>query len=407
MLRIGLIATTGADRERLTALLAERGVAVALARAPDALAAADIASRAVSAWLVHLAEDDWTEAVDALLEQDVTPVFYDDPATLAQHAFPSYWARQVGERLREIARIAGTLVEDAAPVESGSPELPEDLDFSLAEMALDSDLELSAGLDESPLSLAESGQPAPLEDLDLALPEELALDLVDAPELNEDFAWDLTTEAGRPELVVDNAAAPEAPVLRVVVLAASLGGPAAVKRFLQALPPGLPAVFVLAQHIDPGFLPVLARALETVSPYQVTMVEGSHTLEAGQLILVPVASRLNFAAGRLITTSPAHWTPPYAPCINDVMADVARVYGPEALAIVFSGMSDDGALGARVMSEHGAETWAQDAESCANSSMPDSARATGQVSYTGTPEELAEHCALRLGSARAATAVNH
>lgn len=306
------------------------------------------------------------------------------------------------------------------PVTGDSTASGSDLGLAATEDHVSERLAMAAderlAVDHEVLHLGESDPLVPLEDLDLALPEELlALDelvVTDGMGTDEfaagldDWDLDLDSVADGPALVVDNVPT-EALRLRVVVLAASLGGPAAVKRFLQALPPGLPAVFVLAQHIDPGFLPVLAKALETASDYQVVMVEGTHTLRAGELILVPVASRLEFAADGLISTSPAHWTPPYAPCINDVMRDVAEVYGSDAMAIVFSGMGDDGAEGARALARRGAVVWAQDAESCANSSMPDSARATEVVSFTGSPEELAQHCAESLGHGPAAAAVNH
>ncbi|MBF6723691.1 chemotaxis protein CheB, partial [Acinetobacter baumannii] len=48
---------------------------------------------------------------------------------------------------------------------------------------------------------------------------------------------------------------------RVWVLGASLGGPAAVKLFIDCLPPRLPVAFVLAQHIDGGFLDTLCQVL--------------------------------------------------------------------------------------------------------------------------------------------------
>jgi len=43
------------------------------------------------------------------------------------------------------------------------------------------------------------------------------------------------------------------------------------------------------------------------------------------------------------------------------------------------------------MHELGVEVWAQTTDTCANSSMPDSARATGCVTFSGSPRGLAEH----------------
>src|SRR5690554_5919250 len=65
----------------------------------------------------------------------------------------------------------------------------------------------------------------------------------------------------------------QAPVERVIILGASLGGPAAVKAFLDCLPQGLPAAFVYAQHIDANFAGVLAKVLGRHSCF--TLVEAS------------------------------------------------------------------------------------------------------------------------------------
>ena len=120
----------------MRALLAERGVEIAVERSPESLGEADIGSRAVAVWLVHLGEDDWTENVDRLLDAAVAPVFIDEPETLAGHAYPAYWARSLAERLQELAG------EPEAPADDGlgSLELPEELDFSLAGLAEDEDL---------------------------------------------------------------------------------------------------------------------------------------------------------------------------------------------------------------------------------------------------------------------------
>jgi len=56
---------------------------------------------------------------------------------------------------------------------------------------------------------------------------------------------------------------------------------------------------------------------------------------------------------------------------------------------VFSGMGDDGALGAGEIALAGGTIWAQDAQSCQISTMPDMVRRKGIVSFSGAPEQLA------------------
>jgi chemosensory pili system protein ChpB (putative protein-glutamate methylesterase) len=71
------------------------------------------------------------------------------------------------------------------------------------------------------------------------------------------------------------------------------------------------------------------------------------------------------------------------------MLNVAKHFGARARYILFSGMGNDGAEAAVRISQQASTIWAQDSQSCANSSMPDSAVATGHVSYIGSPRQLA------------------
>jgi chemosensory pili system protein ChpB (putative protein-glutamate methylesterase) len=54
-------------------------------------------------------------------------------------------------------------------------------------------------------------------------------------------------------------------------------------------------------------------------------------------------------------------------------------------------MGNDGAIAACKMRDMNIQVWAQTTVTCANSSMPDSARATGCVNFSGSPTELARH----------------
>jgi len=80
----------------------------------------------------------------------------------------------------------------------------------------------------------------------------------------------------------------------------------------------------------------------------------------------------------------------YDPSIDRTLEAVAERWGPRAGAILFSGMGDDGLAGCRELVRRGGTVWAQEPESCVVSSMADQARARGYVSYSGTPEQLAD-----------------
>lgn len=187
----------------------------------------------------------------------------------------------------------------------------------------------------------------------------------------------------------------------VVVLAASLGGPAAVKEFLDCLPKGLPVAFVLAQHIDERMQETLAHVLVRHNGMPCKVAAEGDRLRHGEVLIAPVASEIDFSPEGEVVVRHLKWDGPYAPSIDQMLANVTRRFGDRAGALIFSGMGGDGSISGPLMQDAGGFLWAQTAASCACSSQPDSMRATGVVSFNGTPTELAthlvEHVRSRLG----------
>lgn len=181
----------------------------------------------------------------------------------------------------------------------------------------------------------------------------------------------------------------DAPPERVWVLGASLGGPAAVKRFLDSLPPELPVAFVLAQHIDAGFLETLTRVLVRDNSLACRIGHDGELLEYGTVLIAPVEYEINFTKDGRVHSTRREWEGPYAPSIDQVINNVSNCFETRAGAILFSGMGNDGSIAGPLMKSKGGQVWAQSAESCAVSSQPDAARETGCVAWSGTPEELA------------------
>lgn len=175
----------------------------------------------------------------------------------------------------------------------------------------------------------------------------------------------------------------------VWVLAASMGGPEAVKEFLDALPDNLPIAFVYAQHIDDDYDDLLVQVLGRNNKLRFRTCAENHNLAHGQVTIVPTDHVVHFAPLGKVQNNEAKWPGPFAPNIDQVIIDVAKAYKENAGVIVFSGMSNDGEAGVQVMRAYGGKVWSQTPESCICSSMPDAALSTGKVSMTASPRELA------------------
>ncbi|WP_444995633.1 chemotaxis protein CheB [Aliikangiella sp. IMCC44359] len=175
------------------------------------------------------------------------------------------------------------------------------------------------------------------------------------------------------------------------VIGASLGGPAAVKRFLNCIPPDINASMIIAQHIDENFLPVLADILTSNSQFDVTIANGSNELKPGKVLLAPLKGKIVILQdGSMLIDHSQKWSAPYSPCIDDVIESVSNVYGHLSATIIFSGMGDDGLAGAKKLHQAGGKVWAQSMDTCANASMPEAIITNELAEFIGSPEQLAE-----------------
>lgn len=180
------------------------------------------------------------------------------------------------------------------------------------------------------------------------------------------------------------------PARQVWLLAASLGGPAAVKAFLDALPGGLPVGFIYAQHIDASFEKSLPQAVGKHSQWHVNPARHGDSVRCGEVVVAPIAQELGFSDDGLMQLSQRAWPEPYSPSIDQMMLNLAQQYGSHCGVIAFSGMGSDGSAAAAYVRRQGGEIWTQKADSCVCASMPDSLREGGYSLHSGDPRELAE-----------------
>ena len=187
-------------------------------------------------------------------------------------------------------------------------------------------------------------------------------------------------------------------VEHVWVLAASLGGPESLKRFLRELPADLPISMVYGQHIEKEFDHGLTQALSSCSSYPMDLIRGRHLLKNGHIAVIPADRQLCFLPGGNVLDTKKPWEGSYQPALDQVIAELAKIYRENLGVIIFSGTCDDGVIGCRVAKGCGATVWVQEPSSCLSDSMPVAALDTGCVSFQGTPEQLAQALAKKFPS---------
>lgn len=164
------------------------------------------------------------------------------------------------------------------------------------------------------------------------------------------------------------------PVIEVVAIGISTGGPPALQAVLPQLPSDLPVPVVVVQHMPPGFTRSLAERLDKLSGVRVKEAEQGEMLEAGTVYIAPAGWHLTAKAeGRgaslqLIDSSDSKlW---HKPSVDVLMTSVATIFGARALGLIMTGMGNDGTAGARAMKRAGAQIWAQDEETSVVYGMP-------------------------------------
>jgi two-component system chemotaxis response regulator CheB len=180
---------------------------------------------------------------------------------------------------------------------------------------------------------------------------------------------------------------------RLVAVAASTGGPPALCRFLQELPPALPVPVIVVQHIVEGFLPGLAGWLRNEVPFRVVEAAHGQRLEAGSVYLAPDGYHLRVEGdlyARLTRTEPVSG---FRPSATVMFRSVAESVGAAGIGVVLTGMGDDGLDGMRALHAAGGLILAQDKETSVVHGMPRVVAEAGLADVVGPVGRLAAEVA--------------
>ncbi len=167
--------------------------------------------------------------------------------------------------------------------------------------------------------------------------------------------------------------------LRVVVVACSTGGPAALVRLLETLALGDNASLVIVQHMSAGFTAALADQLAERARFPVREAERDDEVLAGRALVAPGGFHLVLERnGRvaLSDTPPLHGVRPAA---DVTLKSAALAYGARTLGVVLTGMGRDGATGLAAVKAAGGRTIAQDRATSTVYGMPKAATELGVV----------------------------
>ncbi len=171
----------------------------------------------------------------------------------------------------------------------------------------------------------------------------------------------------------------EAP--EVVLIGASTGGPPAIERILRDLGGDVPVPILVVQHMPAGFTRAFAERLNIQLPLEVREPTDGEPLQPGTVYIAPGGFHLRLVQSRNRLTAAIGSEPESAthrPSVDVLFASVAES-GTHAVAVLLTGMGQDGAEGMTRLAERGALTIAQDEATSIIFGMPRAAAAAGGV----------------------------
>ncbi len=166
-----------------------------------------------------------------------------------------------------------------------------------------------------------------------------------------------------------------------VVLGSSTGGTQAIESVLMGLPSDC-AGMAIVQHMPEKFTEMYAQRLDGLCAMNVREARDGDRLERGLVLIAPGGRHMQLRkAGGQYFAVVADGPPVnrHKPSVDVLFRSAADCAGKDALAIILTGMGDDGARGMKLLHDLGAHTIAQDEASCVVFGMPMEAIRLGAV----------------------------
>jgi two-component system chemotaxis response regulator CheB len=181
--------------------------------------------------------------------------------------------------------------------------------------------------------------------------------------------------AGRMSRIV----APGRPQL--VLIGVSTGGPNALARLLPQLPKDLGVPILIVQHMPPLFTQTLAENLAAKSAIRVREAAAGDVLQPNTAYIAPGGKQMRVTTGpgglRLLQITDDPPENNCRPAVDYLFRSVASHFPGQAMAVILTGMGNDGTVGLRLLKRQGCFVIAQDEATCVVYGMPKAAFEAG------------------------------
>ncbi len=178
-----------------------------------------------------------------------------------------------------------------------------------------------------------------------------------------------------------------------LAIGSSTGGPVALQKTLGGLPAHFPYPVFLVQHMPGTFTEAFAKRLNQSCQINVKLAEHGESVQPGTAYLAPGGRQMQLTGTRSackisITDADDDGSVLYKPSVNVTFADIARVYTGDVLALILTGMGNDGQESCSKLKRLGATIWAQDEQTSVVYGMPGAVTKANLVDFNMPLESI-------------------
>lgn len=189
------------------------------------------------------------------------------------------------------------------------------------------------------------------------------------------------------------AAIRSAATIEAIAIGTSTGGPRALRSVIPLLPADLPAPVFVVQHMPAGFTASLANRLNEISPLRVREAAHGDMIEPGNVFVAAGGWHLTIErhqAGMRCVLDAGPVRHGCRPSFDSLLETMVAHYGGKTLAVVMTGMGQDGLAGCRGVKDAGGTVITQSADGCAVYGMPKVVAQAGLADAVLPVEAIAE-----------------